>query len=152
MQISYQRNTDACYSKHCRISNDAKIALSKIDKFKVYGKTSTKLIVVILQQFVLYFSIMKMYETGVYKYVHSLILPPMPKCAKRSVFHSARLLDLMTAFGILCFGIFIAIIIFIGECLWKEKRKIYELLKKERVHQNVIHVRRRGIHYNNYNH
>lgn len=99
---------------------------------------------------VLFCSIMKMYETGVYKYIHSLILPPMPVCAKKSIFHSAGLSDLMTAFGILCFGIFMAIIIFISECLWKGKRKIYELLKKERGHH--IHFHRRGFQFHRDHH
>lgn len=88
---------------------------------------------------------MKMYETGIFKYVHSQIFPPMPPCDKSSIFHSARLSDLMTAFGILIVGMVLSLIIWIGECAWKGRRKIYVGLKKERNHKILIDWR--GFHF-----
>ncbi|XP_068911621.1 probable glutamate receptor isoform X2 [Tenebrio molitor] len=76
-------------------------------------------------------SIIKMYETGMYKYFHSLIISDLPKCEDRRIFRSAHLPDLSSAFGILIIGIQLSLIIAIAECLWKRKRKIRHVIKKK---------------------
>ncbi|XP_074034073.1 glutamate receptor U1 [Leptinotarsa decemlineata] len=69
-------------------------------------------------------SIIKMYETGVYKYIHNHIHPDLPKCDKKKMYQSARLVDLTTAFVILILGHVGSVIFLIAECIWNRKRNI----------------------------
>lgn len=80
---------------------------------------------------------MRMYETGIYKYFHSMIVPSYTKCDERRIFRSARLPDLSSAFGVLIIGVKFSIIIVIAECLWKRKSSIYYKVKKNCLRKNL---------------
>nr|XP_008199932.1 PREDICTED: uncharacterized protein LOC103314795 isoform X1 [Tribolium castaneum]XP_015840012.1 PREDICTED: uncharacterized protein LOC103314795 isoform X1 [Tribolium castaneum] len=84
-------------------------------------------------------SIMRMYETGIYKYFYSMVVPTYSKCDERRIFRSAHLPDLSSAFGILIIGVKLSVIIIIAECLWKRKRVIYLKIKKNWLKTNLYH-------------
>ncbi|XP_023310326.1 glutamate receptor U1-like [Anoplophora glabripennis] len=79
-------------------------------------------------------SIIKMYESGVYKRIHSLLFPELKVCEKPVTYQSARLPDLTSAFAVLFLGIISGVIIIIGECFWKRKRSLYFFLRKSLFH------------------
>ncbi|KAG5889221.1 hypothetical protein JTB14_018644 [Gonioctena quinquepunctata] len=81
-------------------------------------------------------SIVKMYETGVYKYIYSLIHPNLMDCRKPKTYQSARMADLSTAFSILLLGMVVGVLFLVGECLWERKRRIFVYFRKN------IHIRK----------
>nr|UTN00876.1 gustatory receptor [Semanotus bifasciatus] len=81
-------------------------------------------------------SIIKMYETGIHKYIYSLLNPKLQKCEELRTYQSAGLPDLTAAFVMLCVGQILSIAILIGECTWKRKTKLYASLRK-----NIFHGR-----------
>ncbi|KAG5863801.1 hypothetical protein JTB14_002507 [Gonioctena quinquepunctata] len=80
-------------------------------------------------------SIIKMYETGVYKYIYSLIHPNLMDCKKPKTYQSARMADLSTAFSILLLGMMVEVVFLVRECLWERKRRIFVYFQKK------IHIR-----------
>lgn len=75
------------------------------------------------------YSILRMYETGIHKYIYALIVPVMPACDKSSIFRSARLVDLTTAFGIFCCGVFASFLIYLGEYAYCKRKNLFKCLK-----------------------
>ncbi|XP_056640867.1 glutamate receptor ionotropic, delta-1-like [Diorhabda sublineata] len=75
-------------------------------------------------------SLIKMYETGIYKYIYSIIYPELQKCVKTKTYQSARLVDLSTAFFFLGFVWCASFLIMIAENLWNQKRLIYHNLRR----------------------
>lgn len=71
-----------------------------------------------------------MYETGIHKYIHALIVPEMPACDKPPVFRSAHLADLMTAFGIFFVGVLTSLIVFLGEQAYFKRKKIFRCFRR----------------------
>lgn len=71
-----------------------------------------------------------MYETGIHKYIHALIVPEMPACDKPSVFHSAHLVDLTTAFAIFFCGFLGSLLVYLGEFMYFKRNMIFKCLKK----------------------
>ncbi|KAJ8919205.1 hypothetical protein NQ315_012193 [Exocentrus adspersus] len=93
-----------------------------------------------------YVFIIKMYETGVYKYVHPIMFPPLQNCDSPRTYQSAGLPDLMTAFAIFILGIVFAVVIFIFECLWIRKKRLFLTLKKSLVQRKPAHQTHRETH------
>lgn len=71
-----------------------------------------------------------MYENGIHKYIHALIVPEMPPCDKPSVFRSAHLADLTTAFGIFCCGVLGSCVVCLGEYVYFERHRVLKCFKK----------------------
>lgn len=61
-----------------------------------------------------------MYESGVYKHMHTKIMPEILHCPSKKLFHSADLPGLSTAFFILLIGYFVSMFLFICEILIKK--------------------------------
>ncbi|XP_072401194.1 glutamate receptor ionotropic, delta-1-like [Diabrotica undecimpunctata] len=87
-------------------------------------------------------SVSRMYETGIYDYIISMIYPELMKCEKPKTFQSARLADLSTAFFILLFGCAASFTIMILECCWKKRHRIYKNIKKRWGHEQDFHISR----------
>lgn len=66
-----------------------------------------------------------MYETGIHKYIHALIVPEMPICDKPITFRSAHLADLMTAFAIFCCGVLGSVLVYLGEYAYFKRKRVF---------------------------
>ncbi|CAG9865505.1 unnamed protein product [Phyllotreta striolata] len=75
-------------------------------------------------------SVIKMFETGVYKYINSAVYPAIKQCMKHASFQSARLADLSTAFFIVLIGWMASLVLMSLECVWKKRRIIRGNLKR----------------------
>ncbi|CAH1957812.1 unnamed protein product [Acanthoscelides obtectus] len=75
-------------------------------------------------------SIIRMYETGIHKYITNILYPPLSKCDKRKTYKSARFSDISSAFWLLCLGYIFGIIFLVLECIWKNRKRVFRCLKK----------------------
>lgn len=73
---------------------------------------------------------MRMIETGVLAKVQKLILPDMPYCTELTVFNSAKISDVFTAFGLVMFGIGCGVLVGVAEVLWKRRGRSMERGRK----------------------
>lgn len=79
-----------------------------------------------------------MYETGIHKYIHALIIPEIPVCDKPPVFHSAHLADLTTAFAIFCCGVFASILVYLGEYTYFRRKRVFSYFGKTKQRNSVL--------------
>lgn len=77
-----------------------------------------------------------MYENGIHKYIHALIVPEMPVCDKPSVFRSAHLADLTTAFGIFCCGVLASFVVCLGEWAYFQRKRFFKCFQKKYTQRN----------------
>ncbi|VEN33651.1 unnamed protein product [Callosobruchus maculatus] len=80
-------------------------------------------------------SIIRMYETGIHKYITGLLYPRLIQCDARKTYNSARFSDISSAFLLLCLGYIFGVIFLTLECVWKKRRFIYRCCKRTRRRQ-----------------
>nr|CAH7750446.1 unnamed protein product [Callosobruchus chinensis] len=80
-------------------------------------------------------SIIRMYETGIHKYITSLLFAPLIQCEARKTYNSARFSDISSAFLLLCLGYICSLIFLALECIWRNRRTIYRYCRRLRRRQ-----------------
>nr|CAI5866441.1 unnamed protein product [Callosobruchus analis] len=80
-------------------------------------------------------SIIRMYETGIHKYLTNLLYPRLIQCDARKTYNSARFSDISSAFLLLCLGYIFGVIFLVLECIWKKRKIIYRSCKRTRRRQ-----------------